>query len=30
MLLSMVTAKWEGMNSREGIYGFVDRLKQAA
>lgn len=26
LLLSMVTSKWEGMNAREEIYGFVDRL----
>lgn len=26
LLLSMVTSSWEGMNAREEIYGFVDRL----
>lgn len=26
LLLSMVTSKWRGMNAREEIYGFVERL----
>lgn len=26
LLLSMVTSKWEGVNAREEIFGFVDRL----
>lgn len=26
LLLSMVTSKWSGMNAREEIYGFVERL----
>jgi hypothetical protein len=26
LLLSMVTARWTGVNAREEIYGFVDRL----
>ncbi len=26
LLLSMVTARWQGVNAREEIYGFVDRL----
>jgi uncharacterized protein with ParB-like and HNH nuclease domain len=26
LLLSMVTSKWDGMNAREEIYNFVDRL----
>lgn len=26
LLLSMVTSKWDGMNAREEIYSFVDRL----
>lgn len=26
LLLSMVTSNWSGMNAREEIYGFVDRL----
>lgn len=26
LLLSMVTSKWEGINAREEIFGFVDRL----
>ncbi|HVX90647.1 MAG TPA: DUF262 domain-containing protein [Candidatus Paceibacterota bacterium] len=26
LLLSMITSKWEGVNARDEIYGFVDRL----
>lgn len=26
LLLSMITSKWDGVNAREEIYGFVDRL----
>jgi uncharacterized protein with ParB-like and HNH nuclease domain len=26
LLLSMITAKWDGINARDEIYGFVDRL----
>lgn len=26
LLLSMITSKWRGMNAREEIYGFVERL----
>ncbi|MDP3062678.1 MAG: DUF262 domain-containing protein [Chloroflexota bacterium] len=26
LLLSMITSKWEGVNAREEIHGFVDRL----
>jgi hypothetical protein len=28
LLLSMVTSKWAGVNAREEIYGFVDRVNQ--
>ncbi len=28
LLLSMVTSKWEGVNAREEIFGFVDRLNR--
>lgn len=29
LLLSMVTLRWEGLNAREEIYGFVDRINDA-
>jgi uncharacterized protein with ParB-like and HNH nuclease domain len=28
LLLSMITSKWDGVNAREEIYGFVDRLNK--
>lgn len=28
LLLSMITSKWDGVNAREEIYGFVDRLNR--
>jgi len=28
LLLSMITSKWDGVNARDEIYGFVDRLNE--
>lgn len=29
LLLSMITSKWDGVNARDEIYGFVDRLNES-